>query len=242
MVCSLTSTGSFKVSSPVNLPNPLYGSPPPNPLYGSPPGSSAVPSGFLALAERLSGHQASSVCVNGVLVNMNMERVKMPLPDGPPPQTPLTKRAKLSGQIAAQMDRQQQGQQSVSQLGSVPMSDPPDLHQSLSPVLSPITGIGFSQLSSIPDTPSPLRQATMGTIDTVISSQSDYETNTIIQDPDVDEVVSPFVFENPDVTLALFRHVACVEGHRASLNLPPQTHKALEKHDDLLAALTTGSQ
>ena len=226
----------------MNLPNPLYGSPPPNPLYGSPPGSSAVPSGFLALAERLSGHQASSVCVNGVLVNMNMERVKMPLPDAPPPQTPLTKRAKVCGQIAAQMERQQQGQQSVSQLGSVPMSDPPDLHQSLSPVLSPITGIGFSQLSSIPDTPSPLRQATMGTIDTVISSQSDYETNTIIQDPDVDEVVSPFVFENPDVTLALFRHVSCVEGHRASLNLPPQIHKALEKHDDLLAALTTGSQ
>ena len=199
-----------------------------------------MPSGFLALAERLSGRQTSSVCVNGMLVDM--ERVKMPLPDGPPPQTPLTKRAKLTGQIAAQMERQQQGQQSVSQLGSVPMSDPPDLHQSLSPVLSPITGIGFSQLSSIPDTPSPLRQATMGTIDTVISSQSDYETNTIIQDPDVDEVVSPFVFENPDVTLALFRHVACVEGHRASLNVPPQTHKALEKHDDLLAALTTGSQ
>ena len=79
----------------------------------------------------------------------------------------------------------------------------------------------------------------MGTRDTVISSQSD-----IIQDedPDVDEVVSPFVFENPDVTLALFRHVSCVEGHRASLNLPPQIHKAREKHDDLLAALTTGSQ
>ena len=194
-----------------------------------------MPSGFLALAERLSGRQTSCVCVNGMLVDM--ERVKMPLPDGPPPQTPLTKRAKLSGQIAAQMERQQQGQQSVSQLGSVPMSDPPDLHQSLSPVLSPITGIGFSQLSSIPDTPSPLRQATMGTIDTVISSQSDYETNTIIQDedPDVDEVLSPFVFENPDVTLALFRHVACVEGHRASLDLPPQIHKVLEKHDDLLA-------
>jgi hypothetical protein len=191
VVCSLTSKGSFKVSSPVNIQNPLY---------ASPPGRSPVPSG------------------NGMLVDM--ERVKMPLPDGPPPQTPLTKRAKLSGQIAAQMDRQQQGQQSVSQLGSVPMSDPPDLLQSLSPVLSPITGIGFSQLSSIPDTPSPLRQATMGTIDTVISSQSDYETNTIIQDPDVDEVVSPFVFENPDVTLALFRHVACVEGHRASLMKP----------------------
>ena len=199
-------------------------------------------SGFLALAERLSGRQASSVCVNGMLVDM--ERVKMPLPDGPPPQTPLTKRAKLSGQIAAQMDRQQQGQQSVSQLGSVPMSDPPDRLQSSSPVLSPITGIGVSQLSSIPDTPSPLRQGTMDTRDTVISSQSDYETNTIIQDedPDVDEVLSPFVFENPDVTLALFRHVSCVEGHRASLNLPPQIHKALEKHDDLLAALTTGSQ
>ena len=228
----------------MNLPNPLYGSPPPNPLYGSPPGSSAVPSGFLALAERLSGHQASSVCVNGVLVNMNMERVKMPLTDAPPPQTPLTKRAKVCGQIAAQMERQQQGQQSVSQLGSVPMSDPPDRLQSSSPVLSPITGIGFSQLSSIPGTPSPLRnaalrQGTMGTRDTVISSQSD-----IIQDedPDVDEVVSPFVFENPDVTLALFRHVSCVEGHRASLNLPPQIHKALEKHDDLLAVLTTGSQ
>ncbi len=76
----------------------------------------------------------------------------------------------------------------------------------------------------------------MGTIDTVISSQSDYasETNSIIQDPapDVDEVVSPFVFKNPDVTLDLFRHVACVEGHRASLNLPPQIHKALERHDD----------
>ena len=56
-----------------------------------------MPSGFLALAERLSGRQTSSVCVNGMLVDM--ERVKMPLPDGPPPQTPLTKRAKLSGQI-----------------------------------------------------------------------------------------------------------------------------------------------
>jgi hypothetical protein len=75
--------------------------------------------------------------------------------------------------------RQQQGQQSVSQLGSVPLSDP-DRLQSLSPVLSPITGIGFSQLSSIPDTPSPLRQTTMGTSDTGMSSQSDYETNTII--------------------------------------------------------------
>ncbi len=117
-----------------------------------------MPSVFLALAERLSGRQTSSLCVNGMLVDM--ERVKMPLPDGPPPQTPLTKRAKLSGQIAAQMERQQQGQQSVSQLGSVPMSDPPDRLQSSSPVLSPITGIGVSQFSSIPDTPSPLRQAT----------------------------------------------------------------------------------
>jgi hypothetical protein len=171
---------------------------------------------------------------------VDMERVKVPLPDGPPPQTPLTKKVKLSWQITVQMDRQQQGQLSVSQLGSVPMSDT-DQFKSFSPVLSPITGIGFSQLSSIPDTASPLRQTTMGTSDTVMSSQSDYET-TIIQDPDVDELVSPFVFENPDVTLALFRHVACVEGHRPYLNLPPQIHKALEKNDDLLVALTTGSQ
>ena len=149
----------------------------PIPLYGSPPASSPVapvPSCFLGLAERLSGHEASSVRVNGMLVRM--ERVKIPLQDGPPPQTPLTKRAKLSGHFAVQMDRQEQGQQSVSQLGSFPMSDAPDVLPSLSPVLSPITGIGFSQLSSIPDSPSPLRQATMGTIDTVISSQSDYAT------------------------------------------------------------------
>jgi len=74
-----------------------------------------VPSGFLALAERLSGRQTSSVCVNGMLVDM--ERVKMPLPDGPPPQTPLTKRAKLSGQIAAQMERHPPGNRMAVRTG-----------------------------------------------------------------------------------------------------------------------------
>ena len=59
------------------------------------PGRGPVPSCFLALAERLSGRQASSVRVNGMLVHM--ERVKMPLPDGPPP-TALMSGISSSGQ------------------------------------------------------------------------------------------------------------------------------------------------
>ena len=145
-------------------------------LYGSPPPRSARSSGVLGLAEHLSGRKASSVSVDGVLVDM--DRVDLPISDGPPPQTPLTKKAKVSGGGLADM-----GQQAVSQLGSVPTSDPL-CFRSLSPVFSPITGIGWSHLSSIPDTPSPLRKTIQGTTDPLISPQSDHEQNTNIYGPD----------------------------------------------------------
>jgi hypothetical protein len=169
-----------------------------------------------------------------------MDSIDLPFSDGRPPQTPLTKKTKLSGGGLADM-----GQQAVSHLGSVPTSDPLCL-RSLSPVFSPITEIGWSQLSSIPDTPSPLRKTIQGITDPLISPQPDHEQNTNIYDHDqqhdnVVEVVSPFVFQNPEVSLALFRRIACVESHRASLNLSPQIRQSIETNDDLLASLPAGS-
>jgi hypothetical protein len=182
-IVSPTGSDLFKVNSciPVNPVNPLYGSPSPHSarssgvlglaqqplLYGSPPPRRAGSSGVLNLASQLSGRKTSSVRVDGALVDMDIG--DLPFPDGPPPQTPLTKKAKASGGGLADM-----GQQA---LGSVPTSDPLCL-RSLSPVLSPITGIGLSQVSSMPDTPSPLRQTLRGTSDVLISSQPEYEQNT----------------------------------------------------------------
>ena len=57
----------------------------------------------------------------------------------------------------------------------------------------------------------------------------------------VAEVVSPFVFQSPEVSLALFRRISSVESHRASLNLPPEIRQSLETNDDLLASLPAGS-
>jgi hypothetical protein len=209
-------------------------------LYGSPPPRRAGSSGVLDLASQLSGRKASSVRVDGALVDMDIG--DLPFPDGPPPQTPLTKKAKASGGGLAGGGLADMGQQA---LGSVPTSDPLCL-RSLSLVLSPITGIGLSQVSSMPDTPSPLRQTLQGTSDVLISSQPDYEQNTDFYGQDqehdnVAEVVSPFVFKNPEVSLAPFKSISSVESHRASLNLPPQIRQSLETNDDLLASLPAGS-
>ena len=91
-----------------------------------------------------------------------------------------------------------------------------------------------------------MRQTLQVTSNVLISLQPDYEQNTDFYGQDqehnnVAEVVSPFVFQNPEVSLALFRRISSVESHRASLNLPPQIRQSLEMNDDLLASLSAGS-
>ena len=113
--------------------------------------STGAPSSFLGLAERLAGCRAASVTVNGVKI----EREGAPSSDDLPSELcPVQKKAKVEPADVVE-------QQSVF--------SSPDLvggSQVDSPTLSPIKGLGFSQLCSL-GSPSPLQegiQEAQGTI------------------------------------------------------------------------------
>ena len=190
------------------------------------PSTEAAASPFLGLAERLAGRRAASVTVNGVKI----EREGAPSSDDLPSELgPVQKKAKIEPADVVE-------QQSVF---SSPDQVKVGVSQVDSPTLSPIKGLGFSQLSSL-GSPSPLRegmQAAQGTIFPLTSPSADNMTEPENPELTVSEVVSPFVFPNPVISLALFRQVACIASHRAALGLPHDTETALEQHDDLRASL-----
>ena len=200
------------ISSPVSMANVAYGIPS--------TAASVSPSPFLGLAERLAGRRAASVTVNGV----SIPREGAPSSDDLPSEfDPVQKKAKF--ETAGVVEKH-------------PASSSPDSgvgKQAQSPTLSPIKGLGFSQVSSL-GSPSPLRegiQETQGTILPLTSPSADKEEEQSSET----EVESPFVFSNPVSSLALFRQVACTASHRAALGLAHQADTSVEQHDDLLSSL-----
>ena len=212
------------------------------------------PSMFLSLVQRMSGTEAASITIDGHhiqppggLKKQKKDTVQVSLKEcqSSPPTVMGPGGAKSSqknNSMQLSLNARQSSPPTIMGPGAVScgLSSGSD-----SVMSSPFGEVGFSQVSSVPETPSPLRQGQRN-IMPLLTSQPDQE-DYVISAPayeyeSLTEVSSPFTFHDADKTLCLFRQISCISAVRAGLNLESVTVSAsgLDDASDLEAALPTG--